>query len=150
MVLPDIRELVPHAGPMVLLDRAVAADADSLCAELTIRPDSLFCGANGVGAWIGIEYMAQAVAAHAGYLARLRGEPVKIGFLLGARRYACTRPVFAIGSVLRIYVQCLLLADNGLGSFECHIDADGEKVASATVSVFQPADANEFLTGSGA
>src|SRR4051794_36950588 len=122
MNMPDIRTLVPHAGPMVLLDKVISVDADALCAEVTIRADSQFCGAEGVGAWVGIEYMAQAIAAHAGYAARLRGEPVKIGFLLGSRRYVCTRPVFTVGSVLRVYIARLLLAENGLGAFECRIE----------------------------
>lgn len=147
MQMPDIRSLVPHAGPMVLLDRVLAADADSLCAEVTIRPDSLFCSNGGVGAWVGIEYMAQAIAAHAGYAAHLRGEPVKVGFLLGARRYECARPSFAVDSVLRVEVRCLLLADNGLGSFACHIDDGNGVAATATVSVFLPTNVDEFLKG---
>jgi predicted hotdog family 3-hydroxylacyl-ACP dehydratase len=149
MDAPDIRTLVPHAGRMVLLDRVIAVDEDSLCAEATIRGDSLFCGPDGVGAWVGIEYMAQAIAAHAGHAAQLKGEPVKIGFLLGARRYECARPSFPVGSVLRVMVRSLLIADNGLGSFECSIqDAQGE-AATATVSVFSPANVEEFLNGGG-
>jgi len=146
--LPELRELVPHAGPMVLLDRVIAVDADTLCAEVAIRPDSLFCGTEGVGSWVGIEYMAQAIAAHAGYKARLRGEPVKVGFLLGARRYDCARPQFAIGDVLQVFVECLLFAENGLGSFECRIEHAGQRIATATVSVFQPANVDAFLNGS--
>lgn len=149
MDAPDIRTLVPHAGRMVLLDRVIAVDEDSLCAEVTIREDSLFCGPDAVGAWVGIEYMAQAIAAHAGHAARLKGEPVKIGFLLGTRRYECARPSFPLGSVLRVKVRSLLIADNGLGSFECCIeDAQGE-AATATVSVFSPANVEEFLNGGG-
>ena len=93
MVMPDIRSLVPHAGSMVLLDRVISVEENSLCAEVGIRSDSLFCNADGVGAWVGIEYMAQAIGAYAGYRARLRGEPVKIGFLLGTRRYESRAPV---------------------------------------------------------
>lgn len=148
MDMPDIRSLVPHAGPMVLLDRVLSVDADSLCAEVTIRRDSLFCGPDGVGAWVGIEYMAQAIAAHAGHAARLRGEPVKVGFLVGSRRYECTRPAFPIGSVLRVEIRCLLFADNGLGSFECRIDDEDGVAATAIVSVFLPANVDEFLKGS--
>lgn len=148
MDMPDIRSLVPHAGPMVLLDRVIAVDADSLCAEVTILPDSLFCRPEGVGAWVGIEYMAQAIAAHAGHAARLRGEPVKVGFLLGSRRYECMRPSFRIGSVLRVSIRCLLFADNGLGSFECRIDDESGTAATAVVSVFLPANVDEFLNGS--
>jgi predicted hotdog family 3-hydroxylacyl-ACP dehydratase len=149
MEMPDIRSLVPHTGAMLLLDRVLAVDADSLCAEVVIRADSLFCGGGGVGSWIGIEYMAQTIAAHAGHLARLRGEPVTIGFLLGSRRYNCARPAFAVGSVLRVFVRCLLLADNGLGSYECRIEDDYGTVATATVSVFQPANAEQFLERGG-
>ena len=147
MGMPDIRTLVPHAGRMVLLDRVIAADSDSLCAEVKIREDSPFSGPDGVGAWVGIEYMAQAIAAQAGHVARQRGEPVKIGFLLGSRRYECTRPSFPVGSVLRVNVRALLIAENGLGSFECSIDDANGEVAAATVSVFSPANADEFLNG---
>jgi predicted hotdog family 3-hydroxylacyl-ACP dehydratase len=151
MSLPDIRAVLPHAGPMVLLDRLIAADAESLCAEVAIRPDTMFCDGSGVGAWIGVEYMAQAIAAHAGYSASLRGDPVKIGFLLGSRRYVVTRATFALGSVLHVHVQRTLLADNGLGAFECRIvdagDAAGEPAATATITVFQPEDAAEFYKG---
>jgi predicted hotdog family 3-hydroxylacyl-ACP dehydratase len=130
---------------MVLLDRLISVDQENLCAEVAIHPGSLFCGADGVGAWVGIEYMAQAIAAYAGHAAKLRGEPVKIGFLLGSRRYECSRPVFAVGSVLRVHVQRVLQSENGLGSFECHIDEMEQRLATATVTVFQPANANEFL-----
>jgi len=91
MDMPDIRTLVPHAGPMVLLDRVISADEESLCAEVRIRHDSLFCRAGAVGAWVGLEYMAQAIGAYAGFTACLRGEPIKLGYLLGTRCYECTR-----------------------------------------------------------
>jgi predicted hotdog family 3-hydroxylacyl-ACP dehydratase len=147
MNLPDIRSLVPHAGRMVLLDRVVRADAESVCAEVRIRPGSLFCGASGVDAWVGLEYMAQAIGAYAGYTARLRGEPVKIGFLLGARRYECSRPSFPLGSVLRVYVRRVLQSENGLASFECRIDDAAGQVAAANVTVFQPANSDNFSGG---
>lgn len=144
--LPPIRELVPHGGAMCLLDRVLAAGADTLSAEVAITPASLFCVDGAVGAWVGIEYMAQAVAAFAGYEARARGEPVRVGFLLGTRRYACKAPSFAVGSLLRVHVQRTLQAENGLGAFECRIDdAGGEELAGAIITVFQPDHVDEFL-----
>ncbi|MFC5474826.1 3-hydroxylacyl-ACP dehydratase [Paraherbaspirillum soli] len=146
--LPAIRGLLPHSGVMVLLDRLLAVGPESLCAEVTIRQDSLFCGEFGVGAWVGVEYMAQAIAAYAGHAAQLRGDAVKVGFLLGTRRYDARCSYFAPGSVLQVHVQRVLQADNGIGSFECHI-ADGQtQLASATITVFQPADVTVFLEGS--
>jgi predicted hotdog family 3-hydroxylacyl-ACP dehydratase len=147
MDMPDIRSLLPHAGPMVLLDRVISVSEDSLLAEVCIRSDSLFCNGGGVGAWVGIEYMAQAIGAWAGYTAQLRGEPVKLGFLLGTRRYECRRPIFLLRSVLRVHVQRLFQNENGLGSFECSIDNEEGRVATATVTVFQPTNVDDFLQG---
>ena len=148
MGMPDIRSLVPHAGPMVMLDRVISVDEDSLLAEVRIRSDSLFCDADGVGAWVGIEYMAQAIGAWAGYNARLRGEPIKLGFLLGTRRYECRRPIFVLGSVLRVHARRVFQDENGLGSFECSIDSAEGRVATAIVTVFQPPNISDFLQGS--
>ena len=147
MNLPDIHSLVPHSGAMSLLGRLLAVEGDTLAAEVRITPDSMFCAGEAVGAWVGVEYMAQAVAAHAGYAASLRGEPVRVGFLLGARRYACGVPSFAVGSVLHIHVRRALQGENGLGAFDCRIEdsRDGFELATATITVFQPNNVEEFL-----
>ena len=147
MTMPDIRTLVPHSGQMVLLDRALSADADNLCAEVRIREDSMLAGEQGVGAWVGIEYMAQAIAAHAGWLALGRGEAVKVGFLLGARKYESNLSYFTTGSLLHVHVHRVLQAENGLGAFECRIDVVGvmASAATATVTVFQPDNVNQFF-----
>lgn len=144
MAIPEIRALLPHAGPMVLLDRLVAADAESIIAEVLIRPNSLFCRADGVGAWVGMEYMAQAIGAYSGYKASLRGEPVRLGYLLGTRRYEARCPSFAVGALLRIHVRRVFQSENGLGSFECRIDGDGELLASASLTVYQPKDDDDI------
>lgn len=148
--LPDIADLVPHSGTMLLLDRLVAVGAEYLQAEVTITGQSQFTGPQGVGSWVGIEYMAQAVAAFAGYEGGIRGPDAKarpkIGFLLGTRHYTAHCGYFAIGSTLLIHAQCLFRADNGLGSFDCHIEQDGQRLADAILTVFQPSDATQFLS----
>lgn len=142
-----ISAIVPHTGKMCLLDRAVDGDAESMCCEVTIKDDGLFFKDGGVDAWVGIEYMAQTVAAWAGWRARLRGEAPQIGFLLGSRRYECSQPRLALGQTYRIDVHRQFQADNGLGQFDCSIQLDGQIVASATLTVFEPANAEEFLMG---
>jgi len=147
--LPDVRSLLPHSGPMVLLDRVISADEESLCAEVTIKRGDLFCEEDGVGAWVGIEYMAQTIGAYAGYCAKLCGEPVKLGFLLGTRRYECHWPRFTVGSVLRVSVRREIQSEEGLASFRCEIvDRVRGLAAEATLTVFQPSNAEEFLNGS--
>jgi predicted hotdog family 3-hydroxylacyl-ACP dehydratase len=147
--MPDIRTLVPHSGQMVLLERVVSADDDNLCAEVRIHAGSVLATEQGVGAWAGIEYMAQAIAAHAGWLARQRGDAVKVGFLLGSRKYETSVPYFALGSVLLVHVHRVLQAENGLGAFDCRIvpadDTHAASLATATVTVFQPDNVNQFL-----
>ncbi|MET3107114.1 putative hotdog family 3-hydroxylacyl-ACP dehydratase [Oxalobacteraceae bacterium GrIS 2.11] len=145
---PEIADLIPHRSSMVLLDRVIATSADSLCAEVRIRSGDIFFDADidGVGAWVGIEYMAQAIAAHEGYQALARGDAVKIGFLLGARRYESHCAKFALGSVLQVYVHHVLEHENGLGAFECRItDVAATLLANATVTVFKPDNVGQFL-----
>jgi len=150
----NIHTLVPHADPMVLLDRVITVDEESLNAEVTITPNSMFFDEQeqGVGAWVGIEYMAQAIAAYAGYQALSKGEAVRIGFLLGARRYVATCSHFLSGSVLQVYVRRVLQNQNGLGAFDCQIldvsDVSNTPLATATVTVFQPEQADQFLQNS--
>lgn len=149
-MMPEVYTLLPHAEPMVLLDRVCAVDAESLTAELTITAASLFFDEQqqAVGAWIGIEYMAQAVAAYAGYQARLQGESVRVGFLLGSRRYESHCPNFPLGWVLQVQVRRVLQGENGLGAFECQIyqvNDNSTLLASATVTVFQPDQVENFL-----
>jgi predicted hotdog family 3-hydroxylacyl-ACP dehydratase len=137
MTLPDIRDVVPHSGRMVLLDRLLAFDGESLTAELTIHPDALFADEQGAGAWVGVEYMAQAVAALAGMEARQGGGRARIGYLVGARHYSCNVPYFPLGAVLRIFVRREGPGDLRLASFACSITGEGI-VAEGTVTVFQP------------
>jgi predicted hotdog family 3-hydroxylacyl-ACP dehydratase len=149
-VMPDVCELVPHSRDMVLLDRVLSADTDNLCAEVRIRADSVLAGGQGVGSWVGIEYMAQAISAHAGWLSHRRGGGAKVGFLLGSRKYDTSVPYFVPGSVLRVRVHRVLQAENGLGAFDCRIDdadaAEGAaSLATATVTVYQPHNVNQFL-----
>jgi predicted hotdog family 3-hydroxylacyl-ACP dehydratase len=137
MTLPDIRDVVPHSGRMVLLDRLIAFDGESLAAEVLIRADALFADEHGVAAWVGVEYMAQAVAALAGIEARQDGGRARIGYLVGARHYSCNVPYFPLGAALRISARRDGPGDLRLGSFACSITGEGI-VAEATVTVFQP------------
>ena len=145
--LPPITELVPHQGAMCLLDRVIAVEGERLSAEVVVPADGLFSHDGGVGAWVGIEYMAQAVAAWAGWQARQLGEAPRIGLLLGTRRYRCKVARFAAGQRLQVDVERGYQADNGLGQFDCRIHADGEELAHAQLTVFGPKDPSAFLNG---
>ncbi len=132
----DIAELIPHSGRMVLLDRIIDVDEHTLTAELTVRDDGLLGDDKSVPAYVGIEYMAQAIAAYAGVQAKQAGEPIKIGFLLGTRRYISNVGSFAVGTQLTIQVKNII-QDDKLGVFDCKIVATGIEI-NATLTVYQP------------
>ena len=139
--LIDIQGVVPHRDGMLLVDRLEERCEDFVAVGASIGPDNLFARADGVPAWVGIEYMAQAIAAWAGCRAMARGEPARIGFLLGTRRYQCDGETFQFGTRLRIEARREFFADNGLGMFSCRILVAGVERANAQLSVYEPPDA---------
>ncbi|WP_239501491.1 MULTISPECIES: hotdog family protein [Stenotrophomonas] len=143
--MPAVEDVVPHRFDMCLLDRIVRWDDTTVEAELVVPADGVFVEGNAIPAWIGIEYMAQAIAAWAGCRARQAGTPVQLGFLLGTRRYTAARSGFPVGTRLRVQARCELTGDNGLGMFACRILAGDEEWASANVSVFEPTDTQAYL-----
>ncbi len=140
----SVDALVPHAGTMSLLTRIAAYGDEWLEAEVDIHAGSTFAETNGVPAWVGMEYMAQAVAAFAGLQEKRQNQPPKIGFLLGSRRYAVNTDWFNTGQTLLVRVERDMIADNGLHVFNCTISAHHVS-AQASLNVFQPDDAGQFL-----
>ncbi|HBW08868.1 ApeP family dehydratase [Stutzerimonas chloritidismutans] len=140
-----IAELLPHAGDMVLLDGVERFDDDSVETVLQVRADGLLSAADGsLPAWVGVEIMAQSVAAFAGCHARQAGQPVELGFLLGTRSYQCNVEAFPAGADLRVRAHRSLQDDNGMGVFECHLDGPGIH-AEARLNVFRPPEVASYL-----
>ncbi len=140
---------MPHRDVMLLLDRLLAADADSAVAQVTVPQGGLFLHDAGMPSWVGIEYMAQTVAAWSGWNALQKGQAVKIGFLLGSRKYEAAQAFFAPGTRLVVSVRCELMGDNGLGMFDCRIHGEDEtQLASARISVFEPGDGRAYISPS--
>lgn len=140
-----LAELLPHAGDMILIDRVVAFDDEQIHTQATVQPGGLFNRDDGgLPAWVGIELMAQSVAAFAGCHARRRGDAVELGFLLGTRKFECNVDSFPVGIELDIRGVRSLEDDNGMGVFECHIEAPGIH-ATARLNVFRPPQSAHYL-----
>ena len=129
---------VPHRGAMNLLTAVEHVDDQTIRARVVVPAQGLFVADGGVPAWVGIEYMAQAVADWSGARVRAGGGSPRIGYLLGSRRYEANVPVFPVGAELRVFGQCELRGDNGLGMFDCRIEQEGRVLASGRLSVFEP------------
>lgn len=142
-----IETLLPHRGTMLLLERVSAFASDAVTAWAQVKSDAWYADANGaMPAWIGIELMAQAIAAHVCLASLSLGEPPKPGVLLGTRRYEAHLPAFASGAQLRIDAHEVLRdQEAGYGAYECTISCEGMPYAEAVVKAFQPADFRSFI-----
>jgi predicted hotdog family 3-hydroxylacyl-ACP dehydratase len=134
----SIEALLPHRRPMILLDEVIDCDATRLIAAVTIRPASLFLEVEGIPGHIGVEYMAQACGAFAGAEALRSGQAVRIGFLLGTRRYIMPVPWFRLGDRLIVTVS-LGYRDQSMATFDGRIDVAGILAAEGRLTVYQPA-----------
>ena len=145
MQLPvKIDSFIPHDGDMSLLDEVVSHTGIETVAVVSIDDGSLFFEEQGVPSWLGIEYMGQVIAAHAGLLARAKQEPVKIGFLVSTRRYEPGLSHFPPGVTLRVSAKAVTEGELGLQVFECSILGPGVD-CRANLNVFMPEDADKFM-----
>ncbi|MGH1471681.1 MAG: hypothetical protein ACRBCS_10840 [Cellvibrionaceae bacterium] len=140
-----VSEVVPHKKTMSLLTEIVEHDEESLKARVIINNDTLFLTDEKIPAYIGIEYMAQSIAAFAGVQERLKGGEAKVGFLVGTRKYNTSVSHFVNHSTLIIDVAREFQADNGLGVFNCSISSNLDELVNCVLNVFQPDSVEEFL-----
>ena len=142
---PPIEELLPHRYGMLLVERVTDWDAASATVSATPAADGWYAEAGGMPSRIGIELIAQAIAAHVSIVAWSKGEPPKKGVLLGARAYRATQPYFAAGRTLMVKAVRAFSDDSGMGAYDGTIDQDGAQIAKARILVFEPPDFEAFI-----
>lgn len=134
---PPIVELVPHRPPMLLLDRVLSYDGERVVCETVLGPDSPFAEQGEVPAVVGIEYMAQTIAAGAGLSARDKGDQAgRTGFLLGCRNLSIAVDSFQIGDRLTIEAR-RTWGENQIGSFACKVQRGSEVLVEGALTVYQ-------------
>ena len=140
-----LAQVLPHGPSMILLDRLVGYDAESLTCEVTVQPGSHFCDGRAVPAWVGIEYMAQTLGAFTGVARLQKGKAVQLELLLGTRAYDASVDRFPVGSRLTVRSRLLFWDPDGVCAFACDI-RDGERVlAKSEVKGYEPEDIEPFL-----
>jgi len=132
----DIRDLVPHAGAMCLLERIVSADdASVVCATTTHRSAANPLRHEGRLAALHLaEYGAQAMAVHGG----LRGDAARAGMLVAVRdlKLHVERVDDVEGEIL-VEARRLIASQNGL-IYAFSVRAGTGELASGRVSVMWP------------
>ncbi|RRJ82773.1 hypothetical protein D0544_13030 [Aestuariirhabdus litorea] len=125
-----------------MVERLLSIDETRARCALTLRADNPFIGRQGtLPGYLGIELMAQGVALFAGYHCLRRGEPVRVGYLLGSRHYRSHRSHLEPGCELEIEVEQEYFSE-GMALFSCRLLAQGNELASARLNTFQAPLAN--------
>lgn len=135
---PPAAELLPHQGRAVLIDTVLEDNRDSILVSARVdAANPYFVPDRGLPAWVGIELMAQAIAAHAGLGARRYHKPPRAGMLLGTRRYEAAAAYFPEGAELEVSAARDFGADGGLAACACTILCRGEIMAKATIIIVE-------------
>lgn len=133
-----IEKFLCHRRGMKLIDKLISYTEDSVDVEANITKDSIFLEPDGVPAWIGIEYAAQAVATLSGVRSVINNEDVKLGLLLSGRRYKCKQTHFTLGEKLIIHVK-EDFNDGKMGAYRCTIsNGNKEDIASVSINAYVP------------
>jgi predicted hotdog family 3-hydroxylacyl-ACP dehydratase len=148
-----VADLLPQSGSMVFIDSVMRIDDDSITTQIRVRDDGLFSTDNQtVPAWVGIEYMAQTIAAFSGYHCLIRGEPIRLGFLLGTRQFESRQSSYPCGTQLTVHASKIIESANDMCVFGCSIEiADSNTpnspaiAASAKINLLLPKDLQVFL-----
>ncbi len=142
-IFPPVEVLLPHADPMLLLNECTDFGDDFAATRCVIGDKCrLFRMADGrFGSWLLIELMAQTIGVFAGLKNRTQGLGPKIGFLLGTRRFETSVGFLHEGDIVDVKTNCVFFGQEGLPSqFECRAEMNGNVVATANLTVFEPED----------
>ncbi|MFN2375416.1 MAG: beta-hydroxyacyl-ACP dehydratase [Candidatus Binatia bacterium] len=136
---PPIAELLPHGSRAILLEHVISHDAATTVCAVDPAAGAHYRDADGaLPACIGLEIMAQTIAAHGGLLDRAAGREARPGFFLGSRRLALAVPRFEAGQRL-VATATHLRGSSGLLAFDCSIRVEGDvpaPLASGVLTVY--------------
>ncbi len=137
---PPPEQLAPHRKPMLMVDRVLAFDGETIRVASTVDPGNpFFQPGRGLPSYVGVEIMAQAAAMLQAMRQRAAGGggAPGVGFLLGTRKYRAEVDWFAAGDVLEVEASGQV-DDSEVQSVACRIRLPGgQEACSATLNVFR-------------
>jgi predicted hotdog family 3-hydroxylacyl-ACP dehydratase len=132
--------IIPHKGKMLLLSRIIDYDLEekTLCAEYDITENCIFYNpaVEGVPAWAGFEFLAQAISALSGLRGRISGEEPKIGYILSVSSMQIDSQFFQAGNTVQINVKESGCMDQ-VYNFEGTVFLEGKKVLDGKLTVIE-------------
>lgn len=142
------QDLVLHRGDMLLIDRIDQhGDGWLECSVLHEEPGAFADSAGRVPAWVGLEYMCQAIAAMEGIKRLEQQEPILISFIIGSKRVNSEVSHFYRYQALSVRVECEIRDTTSLGVFSCRIMDNNKLIMSAVIKGVMPEEADYILRG---
>jgi len=160
----NIESLIMHRSSARLIDEVIEHNQQEILASTTVRHDSPCAIATntatntttdtltntpnrGVAALICIEYMAQAVAAHASLIMGERQE----GMLLGTRVLKLETATLAYGQRLHIRASSIFSTVSELGMYDCEVIdvVENRTLATAKIKAVRSTNLVRFLISDG-
>ena len=130
-----LRQLIPHAGAMCLLEQVVHCDETMICctSRTHLDPDNPLRSRNRLHAVCGIEYAAQAMALHGALMTPTRAGS---GYLASVRdvKWRATR-LDDVEGELQIEATCLT-ADTNAAIYRFRVYAGDAELLYGRASVF--------------
>ncbi|MBN1614581.1 MAG: hypothetical protein JW950_08970 [Deltaproteobacteria bacterium] len=137
----EIEHLIPHRGPMRLIDRVLRADGNRLETLSVVEKTWPLCSIRGVDVIVAIEVIAQAAAALHGYRKGWQDEP-KVGLLVGVKDARFYRRHLPMKAKLTGRVAVLSLK-RSFCVFEGELMLGEELICRAVVQAVEPE--NQFF-----
>jgi predicted hotdog family 3-hydroxylacyl-ACP dehydratase len=132
---PPIEELIPHSGPLVLVDELVHWAAGEAVCSLRVREGAPFVTNGKVESAVTIEYMAQTVAACLGYEALRGGAGVRVGMIIACKRFVAHADALEVGDALSIDVK-RVRGNEMLSHFDCRVLRAGAVFSEGTLTLY--------------
>ena len=147
----ELETLIPHKGKMLLLNRIIEYNNDrSIRAEYDITRNCIFYdpAIDGVPAWAGFEFMAQAISVLTGIRSREKGEKPKVGFILSIPFMRMEIPFYKNGATVAVRVKEIDCTDT-IYSFDGEAFLENKKVMEGKLMVVEVSDEkfNELAGG---
>ena len=128
-------DYLPHAAPMVLIDKVIEVTDDSATTQCYLNDTGVlkpFLENNALPSYYCVELIAQTIGVWNG--ANQVGSTPDVGMILGSRDVKSTVNSFPFGKTLTIKVF-KNMSDGVIANFEGNISIDGEVVSSGRVNV---------------
>ncbi|MDD5868962.1 MAG: 3-hydroxy-fatty acyl-ACP dehydratase [Succinatimonas sp.] len=128
-------DYLPHAAPMVLIDKVIEVTDDSATTQCYLNDTGVlkpFLENNALPSYYCVELIAQTIGVWNG--ANQVGSTPDVGMILGSRDVKSTVNSFPFGKTLTIKVF-KNMSDGVIANFEGKISIDGEVVSSGRVNV---------------